>query len=374
VRLTRRGVGLLVAATVLFGLGQFAGYPVFLALAAAAGGAVVAGLAVTGRHPRVAVARELYPDRVERGRPAFVMLRVRNPGTRRQAGFTAVDRVGTHTLTVTVRPLAPGAEPVYRNELPTRSRGRHQVGPLTLNRTDALGLAHSRLSIGDTATLWVYPRTHPVRAIAGGRPRHHHEGKAADTALRGSLDLREVREYVVGDEVRHLHWKATARTGTLMVRDYVDPNQPRFCVLLDNRFEAAFEEMVELAASLAVAAAKADHRCRLITPCGVDIATAGRADAIRRLLDELCVLSLAPDPECPLVPVPLSRGGGGSLVVISAANQPADQAALAAIRSRYTDLVVITIGTPGQAVPGLKVLHAANAADAARRWQEVVGP
>ncbi|MFC5112167.1 DUF58 domain-containing protein [Kibdelosporangium philippinense] len=57
--------------------------------------------------------------------------------------------------------------------------------------------------------------------------------------------------------VRHLHWKATARTGQLMIRDYADPQQPQFTVLLDNRqvIPAApeFEEAVEVAASLVVA-------------------------------------------------------------------------------------------------------------------------
>ncbi|MCP2164468.1 DUF58 domain-containing protein [Goodfellowiella coeruleoviolacea] len=377
-RLTRRGCAVLGASTVLCGIGQLAGYPLFLALGAAGVGAVAAALAVTGSRPRVSVVREVYPDRVERGRPASLTLRVRNPGTRRQAAFTAVDRVGTGQLVVAVRSLAPGAEVPYLNELPTGRRGRHQIGPLTLSRTDALGLGESRLSIGDTAVLWVYPRTHPVRALAGGRPRHHHEGVTTVASPRGSLDLREVREYVPGDEVRHLHWKATARTGTLMIRDYVDPNQPRFTALLDNRPDGRgperFEDAVEIAASLLVAAAKADHRCRLVTASGVDVATAPGAVSARLLLDELCVLDRADDQGLPLVPAALSLAGGGQLVVVTSAVSAADSAALAATRTRFTDLVVVVLGADAAAlaVPGARVLPARDAADAARRWHEVV--
>jgi uncharacterized protein (DUF58 family) len=360
------------AAAVLFGIGQLAGYPLAIALATIAACAIVAALAVTRRPPRVTVVRELYPDRVERGRPAVVTLRVRNPSARRQPGFTAVDRVGSAAMTIAVAPLAANAEPVYQNVLPTQRRGRHQVGPLTLHRTDALGLGHRQLSLGETETLWVYPRTHPVRAVAGARPRHHHEGAITERSPRGSLDIREVREYVPGDEVRHLHWKATARTGRLMIRDYADPDQPRFTVLLDNRRELPereFEELVELAASLVVAAANADHRCRLITSGGVDINTT----AVRRLLDELCVLDRADEANLPLVPTVLSPSRGGSIVVVSATVSPTDCASLAVMRSRYTDVALIAIGSPTAVhAPGVKVLHAADAADAAGKWDMVI--
>jgi uncharacterized protein (DUF58 family) len=377
-RLTRRGVGVLAAAIVVFAVGQVANYPVLLGLAGAALGAVLAAVVITNRRPRVAVARDVYPDRVQRGRPAFAQLQVHNTGQRRQAGFTAGDRLGAGFTAVTVRPLPPGAEAVYRYDLPTERRGRHQVGPLTLDRVDPLGLGRSRLTTGDTATLWVHPRTYPMRAIAGGHPRHHHEGRTTDVSLNGSIDLRDVRAYVVGDEVRHLHWKATARTGQLMVRDYIDPNQPRFTTLLDTRRErvadAVFEEAVDLAASLMVSAATAEHRCRLVTACGVDEAATGGAPAVRRMLDELCVLQRAAGTGLPLVPGALSRSGGGSLAVVLSGMSAADQEALAVLRQRFSNVVVIVLrGSSGTQVPGTKMLHAKDAADAARRWNAVMG-
>ncbi|CAM3336911.1 DUF58 domain-containing protein [Kibdelosporangium persicum] len=375
-RLTRRGIATLAAAAVLIGAGAVLGYAVLLALGAIGVGAVLAALAVAGRKPRVDVARDVYPDRVERGKRAGITLRVHNPGTRRQPGFTAVDRLGASTLRIAVRSLAPGAEQSYLNELPTWQRGRHEVGPLTLRRSDALGLGHNEVFIGTTATLWVYPRTHPVRSVAGGLPLHHHEGAANETSPRGSLDIREVREYVPGDEVRHLHWKATARTGQLMIRDYADPQQPQFTVLLDNRpvipAEPEFEEAVEVAASLVVAAAKADNRCQLVTPGGLDVTTTPGAAAVRRLLDELCVLERASTTHLPLVPTALAQSWGGQFVVISSAVSAADQAALARLRGRYADLVVITLGHSAVAVPGGKILKATDAVDATRQWQTVI--
>ncbi|HEY0448966.1 DUF58 domain-containing protein [Actinophytocola sp.] len=374
-------MAVLAAAVVCFGLAEWAGYPMLRGLAGAALGAVVAALVITARRPRVAVTREIYPDRVRRGRPAFARLRVENAGSRRQGEFTAGDLVGSGFHAVTVRALPPGAQAVYHYELPTLRRGRFQVGPLTLQRVDPLGLGRSRLTTGDTTTLWVHPHLYPVRALVGGHPRHHHEGRTTDDPLHGSLDLRDVREYVVGDEVRHLHWKATARTGQLMVRDYVDPNQPRFTALLDTRAElttaAVFEDAVDLAGSLATASATAGHRCRLLTPGGLDVSERGGASSVRRLLDELCQLEPVAGT-VPLVPAELARTGdhGGCLVVVMAGAHHADLAALAALRQHYTTTVVVVLGGGRTGVevkvPGVRVLHATDAKDAARRWNVVV--
>jgi uncharacterized protein (DUF58 family) len=380
-RLTRRGWAVLAGAVVVYAAGAWAGFPVLRALAGAGLGAVLAALVVTARRPRVTVTREVYPDRVQRGRPAFARLRVHNAGTRGHGGFVAGDRIDGGFHAVSVRPLAPGAEAVYHYELPTTRRGRFSVGPLTLERVDPLGLGRSRLTTGDTATLWVHPRLYPVRALVSGHPRHHHEGRTSDESLHGSLDLRDVREYVPGDEVRHLHWKAIARTGRLMVRDYVDPNQPRFTTLLDTRADLVpaevLEEAVDLTASLMNAAASAGYWCRLVTTSGTDMRMRGGPQAVRQVLDELCELVAAPGGA--LVPRELTRGAdrGGSLVVVLANARQEDLTAVAALRPRYASTVLITMagGTPtGVAVrvPGARVIKAPNAKGGTRRWNVAV--
>lgn len=377
-RLTPRGLALLVFAVLLLVAGEWLGYPVFRVLGAAGLAAVAAAVAVTARGVRVAVTRAVYPDRVERGRPALAKLRVRNLAGRRERGFDAWDQAGSGSRTVRVRPLAEGAEAEYKYELPTGTRGRMAVGPLTLYRVDPFGLARNRHSTGETATLWVHPRKYAARALIGGFPRHHHDGASTDDSLRGSLDLRDVREYQPGDEVRHMHWKATAKTGRMMVRDYADPEQPRFTLLLDTRAEvlapAAFEEAVDLAASLLAASAMAEHHSRLVTSGGLDLATPGGAPAARHLLDELC--QVAQSPGQTLVPPVLSavRHQGGCLTVVTSA--AGALSGFAGLRSRYSSLFVFDLsaagGTPPP-VPGARVLRAADAAHAVRRWNEVAG-
>src|SRR4051794_39078247 len=115
-RLTRRGASVLVAAVLLYALGEIAGFVLPKALAGAAAGALLAGIAVTLRRPRVSVRREISSNRIQRGGATTATLVVSNPGARRQPGFTARESSG-HGEVVEVHSLAPGASQPYDYKL-----------------------------------------------------------------------------------------------------------------------------------------------------------------------------------------------------------------------------------------------------------------
>jgi uncharacterized protein (DUF58 family) len=375
-RLTTRGAVVLVLALLLLAFGQWGGYALLRALGFVLLAAVLAAVVIAARKLNVAVYRDVYPDRVERGKPAVARLEVSNPGTTRQPGLFATDSAGSDVQTIRVRPLLPGGQATYHYELPTRGRGRLTVGPLTLHRVDPFGLARNRLRTGATSMLWVHPRQHAARAITRGHPRHHYEGTTTDDRLSGSVDLQDVREYQPGDEVRHLHWRATAHTGRLMVRDLTDPEQPRCTVVLDARPGSlpadGFEEAVDLAASLVAASAQAGHHTRLVTSSGIDMPTPGGSNAVRRLLDELAEVRQTGDDD-PMVPAVLSAAPGGCVVVVTSAS--AELSSLAWLRQRASAVFLITLGELEQrrAVAGARVLAARDAAQAVRQWNEVAG-
>jgi uncharacterized protein (DUF58 family) len=230
--------------------------------------------------------------------------------------------------------------------------------------------------VGSTAELWVHPRRHAVRPAQAGHPRHHHDGPITDPPLRGSADLRAVRQYVVGDEVRHLHWKATARTGQLMVREYADPAQLRFTAVLDTRraamSPAVFEEAVELTASLLYASAEAGQYCRLITATGADTPVDSGLRVARMLLDELCLVSQDAAEDAPLLPGPLAaaRRPGGVLVMITGPDLD-----LGPVGSWSRPDTVIRLGVQQGVTPGAGLITAPDAAGAAARWNALqAGP
>ncbi|WP_320065481.1 DUF58 domain-containing protein [Micromonospora sp. RTGN7] len=259
--ITARGVGLLVAAVALLVTGFRFAYPELMLLGVAAAVAVGYALLVALWRPRLAVTRHADPDRVSRGAPARMVLTVRNVGRLRAANLLAEDRCGDRGVPVPVLRLRPGRDTTVGYDVPTDRRGVVPVGPLRVTRRDPLGLVALARSYAGTVPVWVHPRVHPLTAVPTGAGRSL-DGRV-DGVPHGSITFDSLRQYVVGDELRRVHWRTSARVGELMVRENVDTSLPRIVVLLDDRAAAhpdpeSFESACEAAASVLTAALRAD--------------------------------------------------------------------------------------------------------------------
>lgn len=107
-------------------------------------------------------------------------------------------------------------------ELRCRQRGYFRVGPLTLTTGDPFGFADSGFVETEPETMIVFPRVVPLEKLG-----------LQSRMLFGSLSTRRrifedptrlsgVRPYMYGDELKHVHWKATAREGRTQTKKY-DP-------------------------------------------------------------------------------------------------------------------------------------------------------
>jgi uncharacterized protein (DUF58 family) len=106
----------------------------------------------------------------------------------------------------------------WKLALSSGRRGYYPLGPLKLSSGDLLGLySRSRLS-GSVEHLIVYPRIFPVdnRLVPSLYPMG--EARAARWLFRDPTHAIGVREYVRGDDLKSVHWKATARRGDLQVK------------------------------------------------------------------------------------------------------------------------------------------------------------
>lgn len=385
-RLTARGVGLLAAGPALLGAGFGFGYPELAVLGCAALVAVLLAVLHALWRPVLGVTRRADPDRVMRGEESRMTLTVHNSSRLLAATLVAHDRCGSAVVPVPVLRLRPGRDTVTEYPVPTDRRGIVAVGPLRVVRRDPLGLATAARSTGDVARVWVYPKVHPLSAVPVGVVRSL-DGRV-DRVPHGTITFDTLREYVVGDELRHVHWRTSARIGELMVREHLDTSLPRLVVLLDDRAGAhpggrdgtadSFEAACEVAASIVVAAHREELPLDLRTVSGDVVARDGRRSDTRVYLDLLAEARLRPagdgDDLDRAVARLRHRRAGDTLIYLTGPGDAADLGTVGSLRGGYPTIVVGTLGntraTPST-VEGMTVLSARDGADFAAEWDGV---
>jgi len=137
--------------------------------------------------------------------------------------------------------LEPGPlPPLHRRILSyrafvARQWGVYTVGPLSVGVFDPLGLFHARREVPRLDAFEVYPQAVEVEALRARGGLSTVTPHDVTAAVAGqSLLFRGVREFRAGDDVRRIHWPATARRGgTPMVREYERDLEPLFAVFLD---------------------------------------------------------------------------------------------------------------------------------------------
>ena len=295
--LTRRGWSVGILAGILLVLGRLFG-TIEGFIAGAALGILLVGsvLWLVATRLDVAVTRVLHPPKVHAGSSTRVDLAVVNRARRASPVLTLRDRVsGTRGASLLVAPLAPGDECRAAYRFATDRRGVVTVGPLQVELTDPFGLARLRLPAAGVSDLVVYPAIERLPAVplsAGNDPL---AGSEHPNALgRGGEDFYALRAYVVGDDLRRVHWPATARHDELMVRQDELPWQGRTTVVLDDRAGVhtpeSFERMVSAAASILVAGSRRQDLVRVVTASGSDSGFGAGRPHVEALLEALACL------------------------------------------------------------------------------------
>ncbi|GAA1787726.1 DUF58 domain-containing protein [Planosporangium flavigriseum] len=391
--ITKRGIGLLVAGLILLATGFRFGYPELTVLGCAGLLAVLLAHAYAALRPRLAVTRRAEPDRVMRGEDSRMTLTVRNANRVRAATLIAYDRCGPATVPVPVLQLRPGQDTVTEYPVPTARRGVVAVGPLRIVRRDPLSLVTMARSHGETARVWVYPKVHPLSAVPVGVVRSL-DGRV-DRVPHGTITFDTLRGYVVGDELRHVHWRTSARVGELMVREHLDTSLPRLVVLLDDRPVAhpglgggtsdSFESACEAAASIVMAAQREELPLTLQTVTGVTAGGDGRRITDTRPYLDLLAEAQLRDSASPGDGDELSQATarlrqrrlGDTLVYLTGPGRADDLGQVGSLRGAYPTIIVGALGALGATgsapapTEGMVVLSAADGADFAAEWDGV---
>ena len=143
-------------------------------------------------------------------------------------------------------------------------------------RSDLLGLARSVDVVAGVDEILVAPRAFelPMPELGDGILGRH---LLVQSVRLGPGEFHSLREYVPGDEPRTIHWRASARSDDLKVRQYSAEGLRRCTVVLDQQVpsgaahDEAFERAVVAAASLVHSSDQHGLQTRFATTAGVDL-------------------------------------------------------------------------------------------------------
>ncbi|WP_299057684.1 DUF58 domain-containing protein [uncultured Nocardioides sp.] len=318
---------------------------------------LLAAFAIGRSRYRLTLERTVTPSTLTVGEAARVDLLLVNEG-RTPTGVLLLEDHVPHALGSRPRFVLEGIGHGWRRHVsyPVRPgvRGRYPVGPMDVRVSDPFGLVEVGRSFRSETSLVVVPAVVPLAPVALGgqwtgagdeRPRSFATGSAEDVT---------VRDYRVGDDLRRVHWRSSARAGELMVRREEQPWQPRATVMVDDRARAhrgqgaasSLELSVAAAASVAVHLTRRGYMVRLVTAAGEHPGAGwhdrtGTTDSTA-LLEALAVLT--PTSRVDLDTSWLTDSArGGILVALLGGSEPGDAPVLRRMRHHAGTAVALPV-------------------------------
>jgi uncharacterized protein (DUF58 family) len=132
------------------------------------------------------------------------------------------------------RKLDASSKTELQYELRPTERGEYHFGKLNIYATSVFGLIARRFSFCDNSMVPTYPsfiqlRKYDLLAISNNL---HQYGIKKIRRIGHTMEFEQIKEYVLGDDLRTINWKATAKSNQLMVNQFQDEkSQPVYSVI-----------------------------------------------------------------------------------------------------------------------------------------------
>jgi len=272
---------------------------------------VVSGV-VSRRNLRVLACTVEPSGELFAGRPGWIAVRIENTSRRLTAqGVWFLHEAIPRPMYVA--PLSPGESRRYVLEAVFPRRGVFAEGDAGLMSRFPVGLFRKYRHAKSPAPVLVYPD--PARAPRRSDSAESASGTASNSMRRGfGAEVRTLREFVSGDDVRDLHWKQSARLQKWIVRERQDERSRRVVFFVENAVAdpldpetlGRLEKSISAAAGEALALLEAGGEAGLAAR-GVSIAPAGGSGQRRRILEALARLEVHSLSGAP--PMPSLRPG-----------------------------------------------------------------
>ncbi|KSU54085.1 DUF58 domain-containing protein [Microbacterium enclense] len=351
-------------------------------------------VAAAGDPRRVEITRVL-PERALRDEPIAGEIRVRNLGTRLlrarvRDAWQPTAGAPAERQSVTVPPGERRGAPL---RLQPRRRGELRSAFVVVRSVGPLGLAGRQAVIDAPAHLRVLPPFTSRRHLPSRLARLRELDGNTTLQVRGpGTEFDSLREYVRGDDVRSIDWRATARAGTTMLRTWRPERDRHVVIVIDTGRTAAarvgdgvrLDAALEAALLLAVLASRAGDHVHLLMFDRVTRARVTRIEGtplLPALVDAMCPVDpqlIDTDWDAAFAQVRALSVRPALVVLLTAADDPeaarAFLASLPAVAARSRLLVATATDGPGETMPHHDAadVYAAAAVERARHDAERV--
>ncbi len=238
--------------------------------------------------------------------------------------------------------LKPGES---RSELTVQSfpyRGLYSLQGFLVSTRFPFGFFRRGERIGAKGEVLVYPAIQEISSFFHMLP--FLSGRLEGMRIGSGEDLFSIRKYQEGESARSIDWKATAKTGELMAREFSQEEEKKFCLILDTWIysrevedhERDFEKAVSLTASIAAHFLDEGAAVEFLTPRSHLPRSTGR-DQLYRILKSLATVCCTPAPPA-MVSKPWNRETFASI---------GDEAELQKVLSEKVFKIIITAKNPG---------------------------
>ena len=146
-------------------------------------------------------------------------------------------------------------------KLQARKRGYFRIGPTRLRSGDLFGFFEREMTVSAGDAIVVYPRTYPLPELGLDSARPFGDQRGGNRIFEDPLRVTGVRDYVQGDPLKRVDWKATARMGRLQSRLY-EPSRTQLVVValnittLEHTWEGYVPVLLERGVSVAASIAR----------------------------------------------------------------------------------------------------------------------
>lgn len=368
---TSIGWRLLALGVIVVVAGRAFGILEFYVIGAGAISTVMVAWAVRLVHPsRLSLSRMVSSAMVAVAEPVDVTLKITNLGRLPSPTARLNEQVsGQPDAHFSLAPVPGSSTATGRYRLQPERRGLLDIGPTIVKDIDGLGLAQRRRIVRGSTRVIVHP---PIETLASPRLPVGGGLSLPSDFQRRSLGLESdefdvLRPYVEGDDLRHIHWRSTARLDEFTVRRFQPSRPGRMTVIIDTRPPGNLvnlqDHTTSVAASVVDAVLRSGDEAQILTTDGRRTPLLSDYSELGVALEFLALLEGGrPDIEVQLI------DKGAMIVVVSASPDAIDDDhARQALTERLEASLIVTYGSGHRSTP-------APAVDYDSGWIHLTGP